>query len=288
MDNHYTVYVHISPMGLRYYGITGRDVKVRWNNGNGYIHNKHFYRAIQKYGWDAFRHEMVAEGLTKQEACRIEEMLIDKYHTQDPRYGYNLSAGGEHNWHSQAAKDKVSVANKGRKVSDETRRKLSEAHMGHPSALKGRSLSDEHKAKIAASLIGKPHPKRTPESRMRRVVCDGTEYDSIQSCAKAYGVRQDMMSRWLSGDAPVPEKFVDGGLSYVDTKVFYELVNDVNHRVVSYEARAYQTVNECAEHIGVDRHTVSRWLNGKIKMPAYIIAGELHYVDTYHYVAKKQ
>ena len=73
MDNHYTVYVHISPNGLRYYGITGNSVKRRWNNGKGYINNQYFYRAIQKYGWDSFHHEIIAEELSRREACEMEE-----------------------------------------------------------------------------------------------------------------------------------------------------------------------------------------------------------------------
>ena len=94
MDNCYTVYVHISPSGKRYYGLTCQQVKKRWLNGMGYIKNEHFYRAIQKYGWDAFKHEIVAEGLTREEACALEESLIAEHHTQDYRFGYNISAGG--------------------------------------------------------------------------------------------------------------------------------------------------------------------------------------------------
>ena len=34
--NNYTVYMHVSPSGKRYIGITGQDVKKRWGNGIGY------------------------------------------------------------------------------------------------------------------------------------------------------------------------------------------------------------------------------------------------------------
>ena len=43
----YTVYVHISPNGKRYYGITMQEVNKRWLNGKGYRGNKHFTNAIQ-------------------------------------------------------------------------------------------------------------------------------------------------------------------------------------------------------------------------------------------------
>ena len=53
-ENNYTVYMHISPSNKRYIGITSKSVNKRWNNGLGYIKNDHFWRAIQKYGWNNF------------------------------------------------------------------------------------------------------------------------------------------------------------------------------------------------------------------------------------------
>ena len=45
MDN-YTVYMHISPSGKRYIGITSVKPKYRWRNGKGY-ETQIFYRAIE-------------------------------------------------------------------------------------------------------------------------------------------------------------------------------------------------------------------------------------------------
>ena len=288
MDNCYTVYVHISPSGKRYYGLTCQQVKKRWLNGMGYIKNEHFYRAIQKYGWDAFKHEIVAEGLTREEACALEESLIAEHHTQDYRFGYNISAGGEANRLAQSSKDKISEANKGKVRTEEMKRKMSEMRMGHPSSLKGGTLSEEHKKKISESLRGKPHPHKEIDTNKIAVVCNGIDYDSITNCAKAYGVPQDKMSRWLSGDSPVPDVFVEMGLSFKSCTVEYLLVEDSNRKMVEFDGVTYDTVNKCASAIGVAHHTISRWLNGKLKMPEYIKAGNLRYVKSYHYIAKKQ
>lgn len=57
-DKLYTVYRHISPNGKAYVGITSKSVKDRWQNGKGYWFNKHFTAAINKYGWDSFKHEI--------------------------------------------------------------------------------------------------------------------------------------------------------------------------------------------------------------------------------------
>lgn len=288
MDNCYTVYVHISPSGKRYYGLTCRPVDKRWQNGRGYIKNEHFYRAIQKYGWDAFEHEIVAEGLTKEEACTLEESLIAEHHTQDYRFGYNISAGGEANRLAQSSKDKISEANKGKTRTEEMKRKMSESRMGHSSSLKGGTLSEEHKRKIAESLRGKPHPHKEIEENKVKVVCNGIVYASITNCAKSYGVSQDKMSRWLSGDSPVPDIFVNMGLSFESRVIEYILVEDTNHKAVEFDGVVYDTVNKCSAALGVAHHTISRWLNGKLKMPEYIKSGNLRYVKSYHYLAKKQ
>ena len=94
-ETKWKVYVHTSPSGKMYVGITSRDVRQRWRNGRGYIKNDHFYRAIQKYGWDNFDHEVIAENLTKDEACEMEKTLIKELKSNDYHFGYNLSAGGE-------------------------------------------------------------------------------------------------------------------------------------------------------------------------------------------------
>lgn len=94
-DLRYTVYKHTSPSGKSYIGITSMNPKARWKNGKGYGNNKYFTHAIEKYGWDNFTHEIIAEGLTKEEAQKMEVELIKKYDTFDSEHGYNLTSGGE-------------------------------------------------------------------------------------------------------------------------------------------------------------------------------------------------
>ena len=213
MDNCYTVYVHISPSGKRYYGLTCRQVKKRWLNGMGYIKNEHFYRAIQKYGRDAFKHEIVAEGLTREEACALEESLIAEHHTQDYRFGYNISAGGEANRLAQSSKDKISEANKGKVRTEEMKRKMSEMRMGHSSSLKGGTLSEEHKKKISESLRGKPHPHNGV--RFRKVEYNGIVFGSSKDCAEFIGVDYHTLWAWLKGKQKMPEYIKSGNLHYV-------------------------------------------------------------------------
>jgi group I intron endonuclease len=117
-ERDYKLYVHISPSDKRYYGITKMEVKNRWHKGSGYKGNQYFYRAIEKYGWNNFIHEVLFDNLTKEEACLLEQMYIALYDTSNPRKGYNLTLGGE------------GTVGRTFKMSEETKRKISEAQMG--------------------------------------------------------------------------------------------------------------------------------------------------------------
>lgn len=129
----WTVYKHTSPNGKVYIGITSQKVKKRWDNGNGYRNNKYFTRAIKKYGWENFNHEILFEGLTKKQACEMEQHLIEKYDCIMPK-GYNGSKGGEYGM-------------LGVHHSIETRKKLSESHKGQTAWNKGKHTSTETRKK---------------------------------------------------------------------------------------------------------------------------------------------
>lgn len=98
-DKNFKVYMHTSPNGKRYIGITCQRPAKRWGgNGYGYVGNEYFWRAIQKYGWDNFKHEILFENLTQQEAEQKEIELIAYYDSTDPNKGYNITAGGSYSF----------------------------------------------------------------------------------------------------------------------------------------------------------------------------------------------
>ncbi len=90
----FTVYMHTSPKGKRYIGITSREPKARWRSGWGYIENPHFWNAIRFYGWQNFSHEILYTNLTKKEAEQKEIELIAYYDSTNQNKGYNVAAGG--------------------------------------------------------------------------------------------------------------------------------------------------------------------------------------------------
>lgn len=151
-NGNYCVYVHTSPSGKMYVGQTGVGVEKRWGkNGRRYLDKKNnqyihraFARAINKYGWDNFQHEIVADNLTKEEADNFEKLLIKKLNTMNPKYGYNCKEGGSNG-----------------KLSEETRRKMSESTKGEKSHMWGKHLSEETKNKIKESRKDFRHSEET-------------------------------------------------------------------------------------------------------------------------------
>ncbi len=99
MDNEtreYSLYMHKTPNAKRYIGITRMGAQKRWGTtGCGYKTQAHFWRAIQKYGWDNITHIILIECLTKAEAYYLEKKFIAHFKTYDKRYGYNVSKGGD-------------------------------------------------------------------------------------------------------------------------------------------------------------------------------------------------
>ena len=105
-EKSWSVYLHTVPKEIsgydwdKYYvGITKRKPEYRWGkNGNGYKRQV-FWNAIQKYGWDNIRHEVLFADLTLKDANEKEIALIKELNSNNRIYGYNNTFGGDSNKH---------------------------------------------------------------------------------------------------------------------------------------------------------------------------------------------
>ena len=88
----FCVYEHIFPNGKKYIGITSTNPEKRWRGGEGYKTQGKIWNAIKKYGWEKVRHNIIADGLTEQQAICIEQYLIAELDTINN--GYNTAIGG--------------------------------------------------------------------------------------------------------------------------------------------------------------------------------------------------
>ena len=109
-----------------YIGITCQKPKKRWQKGLGYIHSSYFYNAINKYGWDNFDHIILFQNLIKEEAENKEKELIKLYKSNVKGYGFNINEGGFAPTMTEEQKIKISNSEKGKKVTLETKKKLSD------------------------------------------------------------------------------------------------------------------------------------------------------------------
>ena len=139
----YKIYAHVNKVnGKIYIGQTKQKVEDRWRDGLGYKpygkkSPSHFWNAIQKYEWNNFEHIILKGDLTLKEANYWEEYYIKQYNSTNKQYGYNISFGGDNRKLSEETKKKISMVNKGHLVSEETRQKISNANKGKVSFRKG-------------------------------------------------------------------------------------------------------------------------------------------------------
>ena len=161
----YCVYMHTTPSGKRYIGITARPPEKRWGHGTGYKENSHFWNAIQKYSWEGIKHEVLASGLSKEDACQMEQKLIAEWGTHDPHKGYNLTKGGEH---FEFNAETIERLKKPHTISEQGMEILREnGRVNANKYLKGRRTSREEIEKMRASKIGR---KASPEARAHQSV----------------------------------------------------------------------------------------------------------------------
>lgn len=186
-----TVYKHTTPSGKVYVGITSKKPEERWLNGRGYARNEHFWNAIKKYGWDNIKHEILAEHVSREEACRLEKFYIALYESATPTKGYNLTFGGE----------------TGAIHTAESRRKLSESLKGHHYNL-GVPFTEERKQHLRenhADVRGEKNPnygkKWTPEQlairQAHRVYKYGSENPSARPILQL-DMDGNIVKRWGS------------------------------------------------------------------------------------------
>lgn len=180
----YSVYKIVNTTnGKIYVGYT-KNFSKRLNEHKQYSkrNNTKFYRAITKYGWHNFTHEIICQSLSESDIKQLEIYFISEYNSY--KKGYNSTIGGDGSGPvNDITKAKMSLAktgkfqakdknnnyfliskddpryisgelvgiNKGKKASDSTKKLMSERRMGNKHLL-GHKHTEETKQKIKESL----------------------------------------------------------------------------------------------------------------------------------------
>lgn len=160
-EKKWCVYCHTNKInGKKYIGITSIHPNKRWGKNGIHYKSQNFYRAIEKYGWDGFEHDILHRELSEKEAKTKEKYYIVLYNSKSPN-GYNLTDGGD---------GSVGII-----VSEETREKLKKSHLGQVAWNKGLVYkspktskaqlklwkSEEYREKMSNAHIGFKHTEET-------------------------------------------------------------------------------------------------------------------------------
>lgn len=259
-EGKYTVYKHTTPNGKSYVGITSKPVEERWLKGGRGYKKMTFWRAIEKYGWDNIKHEILLEGLSKEEAEKIERELIAEYHLTDRRFGYNNDNGGKCVGRlTEESKQKIRDKKKGVKLEGAAYQRICEMNRSpeHREAAKQANYR-----KLGIPPNAKSRRERTEENkanRKRYVCCEtGEVFETAEDASRATGAS-------ASGIRDVCKKryATTGGLHWCydkDLPTFspQKGIRPVSRRVTNLETgEIFASGKEAAKAYGVTQPSIS-------------------------------
>ena len=192
----YKIYKHTllvgEHAGWSYIGQTSLDnPNIRWQNGYGYKKCTVFWRAIKKYGWENFSHEIIEDNIkTLEDANERETYWIKYYHTwidDSQCKGYNSTLGGN-NLMSEDVKEKISKSLMGHSVTDEMKKLYSDnlkAGIGCYKYWQGKKRSRETTEKILKTLkVRKVRCIETGEIYQSALYATRVVHGDVNRCVK--------------------------------------------------------------------------------------------------------
>lgn len=235
--------------------------------------------AIQKYGEENFKFDILCWCPDKSYADMVEMKLIEAHDTR--MVGYNICIGGEG---LGSGKDHPKF---GMKATDETRRRIAESKMGELNPMFGKENTPEQKAKISESLLGREitwgdkiseakKGIRTSDHHLVPIVCkkedDLRYYSTIQEAADALGVSRGSIWRWVEEKACnstgwIIQRAADGPDPFINIRnAEYKAPRKGQAKKVICERNGqrleFASRVETAEALGVDVASIARWLKG--------------------------
>lgn len=163
--------------------------------------NSYLQHAWNKYGEENFIFNVIIT-CDENKLDELEMFYISTYDTCNRNHGYNIDNGGNSNRHlSEETRKKISEARKKENLSDETRKKMSNSAKErcsteewkeyHHNIVAGHKTSDDTKKKMSEAHVNKKH---SDETRMKireslkgdPVMC--VELNMVFDCAKDAGI----------------------------------------------------------------------------------------------------
>ena len=284
MDRCYKVYMHTNLINWkRYIGLTRQKPEKRWRT---YKAKTPIGAAFKKYGRENFKSEVLIDGLTKEDAERIEIYLIALFRSLTTQWGYNVEKGGSARGKvSDETKEKIRRSQHNRGVQDyevmkamsntpEAKRKKSESLRAtyQDPALKARLsaglvqrwLNDEYKEKMG-KVLSERNANNVP------VVCDGITYRSIAHFADMHDLDASVVVSWLSGSRTMPDEWYDRGLCVTVGEDKRIKRSDGGNFDFTVDGIHFTKQSDLSRYLDIGSSTLSRYINGKRKCPQYLL-----------------
>jgi group I intron endonuclease len=213
-DKHFLYKISCVLDGMIYIGRTFSPEN-RWkqHKANSLAENPPLYinRSMALNGIENYTFEVIATCRSTDDALVLEKLLIIQFDSINPEKGYNRTLGTGSGSMSDAAKQNMSDAHKGnklssitkqkiaavhigRKASDETKRKMSNLRKGENGYMFGRTHSDKTKAIWSKNRKGKKFTDQTKE-RMSKSAKHGETHPAAKLTEeKVIAIRADKQS----------------------------------------------------------------------------------------------
>lgn len=146
-------------------------------------------------------------------------------------------------------------------ISDKHREKLSKSGKG-----KHYNFDKSHCDNISKGKKGKPYGSKVIDS-------DGNLFDTTSSCANYYGYCQSTIRFWILNKPEKGFRYYKEGDQFKNhfdrfgKLITEETINNNNHprakRILGPNGEIYQSMRECYEQTGHDRHTILDWIRNK-------------------------
>lgn len=156
------IYKLTSPTGKIYIG-QSIDIKRRFNeykNNKGCSVSTRLYHSLKKYGFDNHTKEILIE-------CDVTELndkeiyYIEMYKSFNTENGMNLHSGGNNHTISDETRIKLINSHLGQKAWNKGIPRTDEEKKAHSLKMTGRNASDETKLKMSIARKGKKHSEET-------------------------------------------------------------------------------------------------------------------------------
>ena len=119
------------------------------------------------------------------------------------------------------------------------------------------------------------------DARLRRIVMDGVEYESVQTLADLLDVNKALIPQWAQGKVPVPEWLKIKELRYADDPVSKITRAETQHqKAVVLNGKLFESVAAAAKSLGLASNSIAAWISGRSSLPKKHGIYELRYEGT--------